>query len=218
MTDIKPIIAKNIVDLRIAGNMTQSELAQKLNYSDKAVSKWERAESIPDVAVLMEIAQVFGVSLDYLTKEEHSCETEKINSAEEEVAEEAEKRCRNRKIVAGLSVALVWFVATLVFVVADILWSAKFAWLAFMWALPVTAIVWIVFNSMWFNKKRNYFIVSLLMWSVLAAVYLSVLMAGASIWQLFILGVPGQVIICIWSKFNVGSKKQRKDKKETEQR
>ena len=213
MTDIKPIIAKNIVDLRIASNMTQSELAQKLNYSDKAVSKWERAESIPDVAVLMEIAQVFGVSLDYLTKEEHSCEEEKTESAAEVVAED-EKKCRNRKIVAGLSIALVWFVATLVFVVADILWSAKFAWLAFMWALPVTAIVWIVFNSMWFNKKRNYFIVSLLMWSMLAAVYLSILMAGASVWQMFILGVPGQVIICIWSKFSSGSKKPKKERKE----
>lgn len=214
MKDIKPIVAKNILDLRVANNMTQSDLAQKLNYSDKAVSKWERAESIPDVAVLMEIAQVFGVSLDYLTKEEHSCEEEKTDTIEETVTAESEKKRRNRKIVAGLSIALVWFVATFAFVVADILWGGRFAWLAFIWALPVTAIVWIVFNTMWFNRKLNYFIVSLLMWSTLAAVYLSILMTGASVWQLFILGVPGQVIICIWSKFSSGSKKPKKERKE----
>jgi len=208
--DIKPIVAKNIADLRVASNMTQSDLAQKLNYSDKAVSKWERAESIPDVAVLMEIAQVFGVSLDYLTKEEHSCEEEKTDIIEKADTSENDKKRRNRKIVVGLSIALVWFVATFAFVVADILWGGKFAWLSFIWALPVTAIVWIVFNSMWFNKKLNYFIVSLLMWGAIVAVYLSMLMAGASIWQLFILGVPGQVIICIWSKFSAGNKKPKK--------
>ena len=66
MVDLKPIIAKNITALRQSHKMTQIELAEKLNYSDKAVSKWERGESIPDVTVLKTIADLFGVSLDYL--------------------------------------------------------------------------------------------------------------------------------------------------------
>ena len=49
MEDIKND-AKNITELRILNNMTQMELAEKLNYSDKTISKWERAESSPDIS------------------------------------------------------------------------------------------------------------------------------------------------------------------------
>ena len=72
MSEIKPIIAKNIASLRTSAGLTQLELAEKLNYSDKAVSKWERGESTPDVAVLTHIADLFGVPLDYLVREDHS--------------------------------------------------------------------------------------------------------------------------------------------------
>ena len=66
MSDIKAIIAKNITALRQNHKMTQIELAEKLNYSDKAVSKWERGESVPDISVLKQIADLFGVTVDYL--------------------------------------------------------------------------------------------------------------------------------------------------------
>ena len=49
--------------------LTQIELAEKINYSDKAVSKWERGESIPDVSVLLELSKLFGVSIDFLVTE-----------------------------------------------------------------------------------------------------------------------------------------------------
>ena len=71
MQDWKFIIAKNITALRQNRKMTQAELAEKLNYSDKAVSKWERGESVPDVLVLKSIADMFGVSLDYLLEADH---------------------------------------------------------------------------------------------------------------------------------------------------
>lgn len=71
MEDLKRIIADNIAELRKAVPLTQAELAEKLNYSDKAVSKWERGESIPDVIVLKQIAGIFGVSVDYLLEEVH---------------------------------------------------------------------------------------------------------------------------------------------------
>ena len=50
--NLKTIIAKNIVLLRTGERLTQAELAERLNYSDKAVSKWERGESLPDIAVI----------------------------------------------------------------------------------------------------------------------------------------------------------------------
>ena len=71
MDDIKNIVAKNITELRLLNNMTQMELAEKINYSDKTVSKWERGESSPDIAVLVEIADLFGVTLYYLVRSEN---------------------------------------------------------------------------------------------------------------------------------------------------
>ena len=66
--DTKSIIANNIIELRKSKKWTQIELAEKLNYSDKAISKWERAESLPDVTVLQQIAALFSVSVDYLDR------------------------------------------------------------------------------------------------------------------------------------------------------
>ena len=69
MNELKVTIANNIANLRKLNGITQSDLAQKLNYSDKAVSKWERGESLPDICVLKQIADSFGVTVDYLLDE-----------------------------------------------------------------------------------------------------------------------------------------------------
>ena len=72
MSQLREILAKNLYELRVASGLTQLGFAEKLNYSDKAVSKWERAESAPDVFMLKRIADFFGVSVDYRLTEEHS--------------------------------------------------------------------------------------------------------------------------------------------------
>lgn len=195
MHDMKQVIAQNITALRQSHKMTQIELAEKLNYSDKAVSKWERAESIPDVLVLKTIADLFGVSLDYLLEKEHSEITEPapVKSVSSQ---------RMRTIVTMLSVLIGWFVATLCFVVMDIIWPALGGkWLPFVYAVPVSMIVWLVFNSLWFNRRRNYLIISLLMWSCLLALLLTFVVADIFAWQLLLLGIPGQIAIAMWSRF-----------------
>ena len=58
MEELKDIIAHNLVAYRKAAGLTQAEIADKLNYSDKAVSKWERGEGMPDVAVLKTLADI----------------------------------------------------------------------------------------------------------------------------------------------------------------
>ena len=72
MEDLKPIIARNISALRQAAGMTQMELAEALHYSDKAVSKWERGESLPDVTILKKISQLFEVTVDYLLEADNA--------------------------------------------------------------------------------------------------------------------------------------------------
>ncbi len=201
MQDLKPIIAKNITALRLDKKMTQIDLAEQLNYSDKAVSKWERGESVPDVMVLKAIADLFGVSLDYLLEEKHEIQ-EKIQPREE--AQMPVSAIRSHTVVTLLSELIVWFVATVGFVVLDMVWpdhSARF--LPFAYAVPVSMIVWLVFNSIWFNPRRNYLIISLLVWSLLLSVALTVQVWGGSAWQLLFLGIPGQAAILIWSRYNV---------------
>lgn len=207
MNDLKPIIAKNIIELRTAAGMTQIELAEKLNYTDKAVSKWERGESVPDVSVLLRIAELFGVTLDYLV---HPHERKRT------ISELATEKVRNRGLITGIGIVLVWLVATALYVSTDIASVPYiYRWLVFVWAVPASAVVWLILNSIWFNKKINYIIISLLVWSALASVYLTLLVYGIdvfNIWVLFILGIPAQIIILLWSGI-----KRRKAEKQNEE-
>ena len=203
MEDIKPIIAKNITALRQGAKMTQIELAERLNYSDKSVSKWERAESIPDITVLKAIADMFGVPLDYLVRE-----NPELPVVQEEQEPTFGKK-RNHKVITALSILLVWFVAAVVFVILDVIaLDTKLHFLAFAYAVPVSMIVWLVLNSIWFTRHNNYLIISLLMWTTLACVVLTLLLVGLNVWQLMILGVLGQVIIATWSKMQYHHKKK----------
>ncbi len=204
MEDIKVVIASNIAELRKAHKLTQLELAEKLNYSDKAISKWERGEAIPDVMVLKEIADLFGVTLDYLVNSEHD--------EEDKMPRLSVRKFRNRSLITGMGVLLVWLVATLAFVTSDIVTTnnVRVHWLAFVWAVPISFVVWLVFNSIWFKQHRNFLIVSLLVWTGLAAIFVTFLPFGRNIWQIFILGAPTQIIILMWS--NLRFKRKRKNK------
>lgn len=193
MDNIKQIVAKNMSDLRKASHMTQLELAERLNYSDKAISKWERGESLPDVAVLKQVADLFSVTMDYLVSPEHS------DQAQERTVY-AGRELRNRRIILGISILLVWLAATIVFVIVDlVLGSSARNWIAFLYAVPASAVVCLVFTTLWFNPRWNFFIISILMWSSLICLHVSLLLAGLNIWIIYILGIPGQAIILLWS-------------------
>ena len=197
--ELRQVIAANMADLRRQHGMTQLELAEKLNYTDKAVSKWERGDSVPDIAVLKQIADLFGVTVDYLLQEKHQTQP---------VTAHAESRRHTRGIITWLAVLLVWMSATVAFVVTKLAApEMKSVWLAFVIAVPLSLVVWLVFNTVWFRHSRNYLIISLLMWSVLAALHVSLLMFGFNyrFWLIYTLGIPGQVIILLWS--NVKKKK-----------
>lgn len=193
--DLKPIIAKNITSLRQAAQMTQSELAERLNYSDKAVSKWERGESVPDITVLKEIADLFGVTVDALI-----CEHDGAFAGV--LPQQTEKKYHHsRPVITTLSILLVWFVALLVYVVLDAVPPLmSLQWLVFVYAIPVSMIVWLVLNAIWFDSKWNYLIVSGLMWSGLLSIVLTFGAFGINLWKLLLLGIVGQAGIVLWSK------------------
>lgn len=189
MNDYKRIIASNISELRKAVPLTQAELAEKLNYSDKAVSKWERGESIPDVIVLKQIADVFGVSVDYLLEEVHD-----LKATMKSVPRQLKI---NRMLITGLSCMLALLIATLAFVILALVTKLDKLWLAYVYCIPVCSIVLIVFNSIWGKAKLNFIFISTLVWGLLASIYLSI--GDYSKWLIFVIGVPAQVIIIMWS-------------------
>ena len=94
MQDLRLIISQNIVSLRRKSGLTQIELAEKLSYSDKAVSKWERGESTPDITVLKAIADIFSVTVDYLISENHPEDLSDEPAGNEAVIKKIKRRRR----------------------------------------------------------------------------------------------------------------------------
>ena len=199
MNNLKEVIAKNITELRTKANMTQLMLAEELNYSDKAISKWERAESIPDITVLKAIADLFGVSVDYLLEEEH-----KVNKT---IIVSSKNKNKFFGLIVAMSILLVYLIATVFFVSFQIA-SFNHAWLSFIWCTPVALIVWLVLNSIWLNRKLNYFIISGIIWTLLCSIHITILMfTGNNLWLTYILGAPGQVIVILWSRLKMNRTK-----------
>ena len=190
MEDLRRIIGGNILLLRTNAHLTQAEFAEQLHYTDKAVSKWERGDSVPDIAVLKQIADMFGVTVDYLLHEHE--ENEKVLLAEDVVT----KR-RNHLLIALIAVIGVWFLAVLAFSVTYMA-IRRPLWQAFVSAVPISLIVALVFNSIWGRRRANYLLISFLLWSTLLAVYLFFL--SKNLWALFLIGIPGQICVILSSR------------------
>ena len=141
------------------------------------------------------------VTVDYLLTAEHKTTVP--------VLSRLESTLRSHRVITGLSILLVALLATLIFVILDLLPGERGgAWLSFIWAVPVGSIVWLVFNSIWFNRHLNYLIISILVWSTLTATHITALFFGVNIWLIYVLGVPGQAIILLWSKMRGWKKKK----------
>ena len=188
MNDIKHIIAANISALRQSAGMTQASLAERLNYTDKAVSKWERGESVPDIAVLKQIADMFGVTVDYIINEHEP--DEKMPKAP--VASERSKK-RDHMMIALISITGAWFIALLSFIIVWLA-SGKALHVIFLMFVPVTAVLMLIFNTIWGRRGRrrivNYISLTVLVWSIFT---IFVVLSGN--WQYILLGIPGQLAL-----------------------
>lgn len=181
---LKLTIGKNICEYRKVANLSQVEFAEKLNYSDKAVSKWERGESLPDIVVLKQIADLFGLTVNDLIgqKKKRTITLQKI--------------LKSKILVMWLSVALVWLVATIAYVFLTLFTGLPKTWLAFIYAIPVSFIVCIVLCARWRLTIPLTVFESLFVWTLALTVCLSV--SFQNIWLLFIIGFPLQVMIILW--------------------
>ncbi len=211
---LKKRIGSNIAAYRKHANLTQAGLAEKLNYSDKAVSKWERGESVPDVLTMMQLAEQFGISVNDLLKDPNQLpeDTGAVQQAMGQVVEKTLKRKANKTIILLLSSVLVWFVALLIFVVVSS-FEIPYSWLAFFYAIPANAIVALSLLSAWHDFRWNRLYISLIVWGFLLSFYITGLtLAHWNFWKIFLLGIPGQIAIFLWGRlFTHGKDKENRD-------
>ena len=199
-TKLRHQIGKNISAYRKREGWTQADLAEKLNYSDKAVSKWERGDSVPDVLTLAALAETLGITVNDLLADPNELpeETGAVQQAMGQVVEKTLKRKANKRIIQALSSILVWFVALLVFVVLDEL-KVPNSWLAFFYAIPANAIVLLSLRSAWHDFRWNRALISMIMWGSILSVYMTLLiLLSFNAWKIFLLGIPGQAAILLW--------------------
>ena len=199
---LKLQIGANIAAYRKKAGLTQAGLAEKLNYSDKAVSKWERGESIPDVLTLMQLAEQFQITVNDLLTDPNELPGNpgKLEKAMTQVSEKALKRKANKNVILALSSTLVWFVALLAFVLLSSFdFLEKYSCLLFFYAIPANAIVLLSLRSAWHDFRRNQAYVTTIVWGSLLSIYVTLLTAfDYNFWKIFLLGIPGQIAIFLW--------------------
>lgn len=197
---LKYQIGSNIALFRKRLGLTQAGLAEKINYSDKAISKWERGESVPDVVTMVSLARHLGVSVDELLSDPNALpeQTGRVQQAMDQVVQKTLKRKADKRIILSLSSLLVWFVALFLYVVLSTIGIPN-SWLAFFYAVPADAIVMLSLRSAWHDFRWNRMLISMLVWGALLSIYvtLSVLL-HVNVWKILLLGIPGQLAILLW--------------------
>lgn len=115
-----------------------------------------------------------------------------------QVSEKALRRKANKNVILGLSSTLVWFVALLVFVLISS-FDLPFSWIAFLYAVPINAIVLLSLRSAWHDFRWNRVLISVIVWGFLVSIHVSLLVfLRFNMWRMFLLGIPGEITIFLW--------------------
>ncbi len=188
--ETKAIIGKNIQELRIRAKLTQYELASKLNYSDKAISKWERGESAPDPDVMLQLSKLFNVQIDYFYYLEHQEQYMKFSNP-----------FRIKDLLFTILMCITALtLSTAVFLLGCFLKesNARTYWIAFIYALPIMSLFFY-----FYCRRIGCFIgglvcISIGMWTMLTTVFLQMLIIGIDFWMIFLIGLPFQAALIVF--------------------
>ena len=207
LDELKLVTAGNLINLRTGAGMTQAELGAKLNYSDKSISKWERGEAIPDAYVLTQIAELFGVSVDYILSSHDAWEP---TVAPEDPRQDV---VYSTSVITAIAVVGVWTLALTAFVT---LWLAvdQLRWQIFVAAFPVSVLTWMVLMCVFKRTRHLKYMVALFVLSIFVCVYL--LLLNKNPWQIFMIAVLAEVIVFL--SFHVQKKPRRSGRNEMRQR
>ncbi len=186
MEDLKAVFAGNLIALRTKLGLTQAELAEKIHYSDKSISKWERAESLPDLQVTKELADVFGVTVDYLITPHDAWDGKPVRIP------------YRTDVITTVSLLGVGTIALLLFLI--LYWTlGNLYWVVFMAAVPVMLVTLLVLNCVWGKAKYHPVVVSLLLLGIFALLFyiLQEYVHVRNLWGLGLLWLPAQIIVLL---------------------
>ena len=199
MENLEKVFSKNLIKYRTLMGLKQSELAKKINYSDKSISKWERGEGLPDLKATKNLCDIFGVSIDDMLKENDDHKTK--------ITKTLHTKNRKHFITSLLSASIVWLIATTVYVSLLISQVQGKIWLPFIYSIPLSAIVFIVFSSIWGNNILQFLCISILLWGAILSITLSTPISN--IWFICVIGAVCQIMVGMWFAL-VRLKKKRK--------
>ena len=196
--EINAKIAKNLAYYRKRAGLTQAELAEKINYSDKSVSKWEQGNGVPDVYILMRLAELYHVTVNDLIGE----------NATEQMKAFKTRTAGLHVLIMLLSSGIVWLIATCIFVALQLLKPGWEWWMIFVYSLAINAVLLLVYASVWKYRLFNFVCVTALIWSALVCLYLTARLVSvhlgndySALWLIFIMGIPLQVLEVLWVFF-----------------
>ena len=202
--EINRVIAKQLTYYRKTAGFTQAELAEKINYSDKSVSKWESGNGVPDVYTLVQLAELYGVTVDAFLGGETPLQMKKRTKS-------------LHTLIMLLSSGIVWLIATCVFVTLQLIFPGNQWWMVFLYAVLVNAVVLVVYACLWKYRILNFIALTLLIWVSLACIFLTAFLASkwlgnsvVGLWTVFLIGVPLQVLEVLWVFFRSLFKKQKR--------
>ncbi|MCR4561620.1 MAG: helix-turn-helix domain-containing protein [Bacilli bacterium] len=188
MIDLSKTVGKNLAELRKARGLTQGQLAEKFAYTDKSVSKWEHGDALPDINVLKELANFYGVSLDYLTTDQ-SIEDLKMRGRKDPKIEAA-----NKRLIIAMMILFVWTLAAVIFGIMEYNHVQYNAWLVFVWAFPFSWAVFIASNHFWGKKSYRTTLWIIFHYAWCTALYVELSVDGGNAWGTYwfvlFMGVP----------------------------
>ena len=191
MKDVKSIVAANLTMLRKYRGLTQAELAEKFNYSDKAVCRWEHGDTLPDINILSALCDFYEITLNDLTDPECTVET---------VTKNDKDAVKYRVLMCLLMSMIVWLVATVWFVMSNIIFNSYY-WIAFVWAVPLSCVAIMRGSRTSMPSVWRIILSSVLSWTLITACYLHLFVVfDANVWMLFFIGMPLQAIIVLWDR------------------
>lgn len=202
MEKLNEVVAKNLIKFRSIAGFTQIELSKKINYSDKTISKWEKGESLPDLAVLVKLSEIYKINindfLDDKTDEQKSIISKKIIN-------------KKHLLVALLIFGLILFFAAVTFFVLFMIESTQnIAYLSFIYSIPICATTFLIFSLCWWNNYTNTIFSSAILWGIILSVFLTFKIS--KIWTLCIVGLVLEIIIIIFFILLTETKKRKNNK------
>ncbi|MBQ1256485.1 MAG: helix-turn-helix transcriptional regulator [Clostridia bacterium] len=196
----KETLAANLARLRREKGLTQAELGEKLNYSDKSVSKWERGEGVPDLQVMVALSELYGVSIDEMTGRRMSAETTGVTRA----------NAADRTFLMIVTQSIIWLLAIILFSVF-LLFAGDMPkkWLVFIYAIPVSCLCTGMYFTAWKLYAWAYGAFSCVMW--LACVASQLTLGARFAPMIYILGAILQLISVIVIGILLLSGKKRRE-------